>query len=300
MRLSVPFSHLEERFGAEKAFLLIKEAGIDATDYSLTTMEKDDSVYNGEGWQEKAAEIRTLADQIGVEINQIHAPFSFPKAKWEDPVYFREVLMERFKRSLRIAGIFGAATAVVHPLHYDSYVGREEAWFEKNMEYYTELLPVAEEAGVMIATENMWRTDPRRKTIAHDTCSRKEEFVRYVDSINSKWFVACLDVGHVGLVPQTDEPWDFVHALGHDRLRALHIHDNDYRGDLHKLPYTGIINWTEVARALGEIDYQGDFTYETNSLIRAMDDEFLPVGLKFTADVGRHIMSLIDRNRPQK
>ena len=91
-----------------------------------------------------------------------------------------------------------------------------------------------------------------------------------------------------------------VRALGHERLHSLHVHDNDYRNDSHKIPYLGLIDWNEVAKALGEIDYDGVFTYEAWFLSGAMDEEMAEVALKYMADVARHICDLIDRNRPAK
>ena len=157
--------------------------------------------------------------------------------------------------------------------------------------------------GVKVGIENMFQSDPRRKQVSFDTCSTIPEFLRYVDTLDSEYMVACLDIGHIGLPVRDDEPWDFIRALGHDRLQSLHVHDNDYKGDKHQLPYQGTINWNEVTKALGEIDYQGDFTYEVRIggvFSEFTDDEFVPIATKYLADTGRHLCKLIDRNRPAK
>ena len=161
--------------------------------------------------------------------------------------------------------------------------------FEKNMEYYGELHPIATAANVKIGVENMFQVDERRKYIIDDTCSRLYDFIRYVDTLNSPWAVACLDIGHVAVIRQKDEPWDFIRGLGHNRLQALHVHDNDYRNDQHKLPYEGLIDWNEVTRALGEIEYQGYFTYETIGHLGACDDDFIPTALKYMADLAKYL-----------
>ena len=295
MKLSFPIGYLRERYGLERAFELVKAAGFDAVDFDLCTMEKPDAPFNSPDWQAHAAEVRRISDQYGVPINQTHAPFHFTPAQWEDTPF----IMDVFERYLAISGILGADVGVIHPLHYFPYEGHIEEIFEKNMRYYGDLIPAAKRAGVRIGVENMWRRDPRRKIMFYDTCSEAAEFVRYVDTLNSDYAVACLDIGHVGLVPQRDEAWDLIRALGHKRLHSLHVHDNDYCGDQHMVPYTGKIDWSEVTRALGEIDYDGDFTYETSkALLGNMDDRFLPTGLRFMADVGRHLMTLVDESRP--
>ena len=153
--------------------------------------------------------------------------------------------------------------------------------------------------GVKVAVENMFQRDDRRGHIIHDTCSRAEEFIRYVDTLDSEYVVACLDVGHVGLPVQEDEAWDFVYKLGHDRLKALHIHDNDYKNDQHGLPYTGRINWDQVTKALGQIDYTGDFTYELSmtNMIGQMDPALYPSALRYIHDIGRALVKKTDEYR---
>ena len=168
------------------------------------------------------------------------------------------------------------------------------------MEYYRRLIPYAKEYGVKIGVENMFQVDPRRKYIICDTCSEINEFVRYIDTLDSEQIVACLDIGHIGLVQQKEEAWDYIRVLGHDRLKSLHVHDNNYQNDLHMLPYTGMINWQEVIKALGEIDYDGDFTYETSFITHTIDEELVPFALKFMVDVGNNMVDRINACRPKK
>ena len=297
MKLSFPVRYLIGRYGYEKALELAKSAGFDAVDFSMEDMVRDDSALSGETWREYAEGVRKYADSIGLEINQTHAPFSFSSKLWKDSDSFEKIILPRIIRSIEISGILGADVAVIHPLHHFIYEGHAEEIFEKNMEYYRMLIPYAEQNGIRIGVENMWQVDARRKYIVHDTCSQISEFIRYIDTLDSEHVVACLDIGHVGLIQQQEEAWDFIRALGHGRLHALHVHDNNYREDTHSLPYYGKIDWVKVTAALGEIDYDGDFTYETVGCLWNIDDEFLPVSLRYMSDVGRHLISLVDRSR---
>ena len=293
MKISTNGRYILTRFGYEKGFALLKDAGFDAVDVGLDEMTSMESALNQPGYEKKAQEIRAAADQAGIPINQTHAPFKYPLDIWEKS----ENLYPILNRTLEISGIFGAEVAVVHPYHHPVFLGHEDEMFEKNMEYYGKLLPTAQAAGVKIGVDNMFQVDARRKFIIDDTCSRLYDFIRYVDTLNSPWAVACLDIGHVAVIQQKDEPWDFIRGLGHDRLKALHVHDNDYRNDQHRLPYEGIINWNEVTRALGEIDYQGYFTYETNGHLGGYDDEFIPTALKYMADLAKHLADKVERAR---
>ena len=85
-----------------------------------------------------------------------------------------------------------------------------------------------------------------------------------------------------------------------DGLHSLHIHDNDYRGDQHTIPFCGKIDWSRVTEALGEIDYDGDFTYEIGKVYLAnLDEELIPAMLKYAEQVGRVLMKRIDEKRPK-
>lgn len=297
MELSMNIGNLMGRYDFAKAIDIYKAAGFTACDYSVMGMINDGDPWNKDDYKTRAEEVRRIADEKGFPITQTHTPFNFGKL-WNDPVYFEETIMPRMIRSIEISAMLGAKVTVVHPLHSMIYRGNEELLFNMNMDYYRRLIPYAKEYGIKIAVENMFQADPYRKFIVADTCSDPYEFVRYVDTLDSEYIVACLDVGHVGLPLSDYTPADVVRILGHDRLQSLHIHDNDYRNDQHLLPYQGKLNWMEIAKALGEIDYQGDFTYEVNGAqINACDEGFVPVLAQHMGNVGKHIMAEIERCR---
>ena len=300
MNLTMNIAESEDRFGLEKALSIIKNAGFDSIDYGLGAMEKTNAVLNDPArYRAEAERIKALADAAGLPITQTHTPFSFEN--WKDPVVYEEFILPAIRRSIEVSAILGAKVAVVHPLHHWTYKGHEEEIFERNMAFYGSLLPLCKEYGIKVGIENMFQRELLRGQISFDTCNQIPEFIRYVDTLNSEYMVACLDIGHVGLPTRDDEAWDFIRALGHDRLQALHVHDNDYRVDKHALPYLGKINWNEVTKALGEIDYQGDFTYEVNLttfMSKFMNEEMIPTAMRYAHDVGRHLCTLVDKNRP--
>lgn len=271
---------------------IAKEAGFDMGDVNICAMVKDEYEFNQSNYREIAENYRKCIEAEGITVNQTHAPFRF--TEWNEES-FENVVFPRTVRSIEISALLGAKVVVVHPLHHFIYRGHEEEIFETNMKFYRRLIPYCKEYNVMCGVENMWQDDRQRKYIVHDTCSHKEEFVRYIDTLDSEYMVACLDIGHVCLPSQADEPHDFIRALGHDRLKALHVHDNDYRADRHDFPYFGKINWDEITKALAEIDYTGEFTYELQDrYFDNMDIELLPSAAKFAVDIGRHLIKKID------
>ncbi len=294
MKLSFNLDCFEKHYENDYASMarIAKQVGFDLGDVCLCSMVRDDDQFNQSNYRALAEDYRRQIEGEGLFVNQTHAPFRF--TEWNDNA-FEEVVFPRTVRSLEISALLGAKVAVVHPLHHFVYRGHEEEVFEANMRFYRRLIPYCREYGIMCGIENMYQIDSKRKQTVHDTCSHKEEFVRYIDTLDSEYMVACLDIGHVCLPSQADEPHDFIRALGHDRLKALHVNDNDYRGDRHDFPYLGKINWDEVTRALAEIDYTGDFTYEVQErTFYTMDKEILPFAAEFAAKIGRHLISKID------
>lgn len=299
MELSMNIGNLTGRFDLARCAEIYKAAGFTAVDYSLGELEREGTSLSSEDYRSAAEAARKTLNDAGLRVNQTHAPFHF--TKWDDPVVFEEVIFPKFIRSIEISAILGADVTVIHPLHHWVYRGHEEEIFEKNMAFYRRLIPYCREFGVKVGVENMWQKDALRRFNSFDVCSTIEEFVRYIDTLDSEYMVACLDVGHVGLPLQDEEAHDFVRALGHDRLKSLHIHDNDYTGDQHLLPFLGKMNWTELTRALGEIDYTGDFTYEVNGkFLTNVSEGFIQTAANYMGDVGKFLVNEIEQNRPAK
>jgi sugar phosphate isomerase/epimerase len=277
---------------------MVRSAGFDSVDYSLEFMKDPEHIFSNNDYLDVTDEIRNTIEGFGLTVSQTHAPFSF--TQFADPDAFRDFIYPNIVRSIEISAGLGAKTIIVHPLHHMLYSGHEEEIFQLNMEYYRSLIPVARNCGIKIAVENMFQKDSRRGCIAHDTCSSIPDFLRYIDTLNSPWITACLDIGHVGLPMQKDEPWDFIRALGHTRLGALHIHDNNYKNDDHVLPFCGKIDWMEVTRALGEIEYDGDFTYEVRlpGLIQFQNKELATITLTYAGQIGKYLVDQVNSNRP--
>lgn len=298
MKLSVNVENLFYRFPLEKCAEIYKNAGFDAIDYALTDMVNDASPFNGSWYRSYTEGLCKRVAALGLTVNQTHAPFTFSYRLWADEASFRDIVYPRLVRSIEISAILGAQVVVMHPLHHFPYRGHEEEIFEKNMAFYRSLIPVCRDCGIVMGIENMWQQDSRRGCIVHDTCSQKEEFVRYIDTLDSEYMKACLDLGHIGLPAQKDEAQDVIRALGHDRLKALHVHDNNYRADQHNLPFHGKLNWQEITRALADIDYTGDFTYETTTeFMRGAPDAFVPIGVRYMAQIGKYLIEQTEEER---
>ena len=280
MKLSTTTDKLWEKFGFEKAIDYLAEAGYDAIDFS----QFDKEIYAADISKDYFVEIRKYAEDKGLCFNQSHAPFA---SSFED----EEKTAKRFDEivtAIKRASYLGVKNIIVHPcqhLKYDA-PGNPEKLFEYNMNFYSRLIPYCEEYNIRVALENMWQ---HTGFINHSTCSRPEEFIRYVDGLNNDCFVACLDIGHASLV--REDLTDFIKKLGNKRLQCLHVHDVDGTNDSHTLPFYGEINWAKVMKALADIDYKGDLTFEADSFMNNKPDVLLPECAKLMAKTGKYLVS---------
>ena len=280
MLLSTQTDVTASRYGQAEAVRMIAAAGFDAADISMF-----DDPYNNwmylDGFEEHAGEIKRAAKEAGIVLNQAHAPF--PTMKDGDAA-FNEKRMAQVKRAIEIAGMLVIPHIIVHPVVFKKQMKA------KNLAMYEELRPVAERAGVKIALENMWGWDDRRNIITKNVCSDAKGLADYYDALDPDRFTVCLDIGHVGLVG--DYEADTIRRLGPERLPCLHVHDTDYRNDLHTLPYCGRLPWKEIMEALGQIGYTGDLTFEADNFIKPLPDALIPSALKYMHDVGRELIRM--------
>ncbi len=288
MKLVNQTEMISKRLGDEAAVRIICDSGFDGIDYSMFMMKDDDCVLNTAGYKAHIKRLLEIADFYGVTFEQAHAPF--PSAKDGDEAYNADIF-EKIKRALEVAGMLDAKICVVHPVQF------KENQYKKNMELYSKLEPYAADYGVKIALENMWGWDKELGKAVPNVCSVADEFNYYVDSLNKKNFTACLDLGHCGLVG--DSAGNMIRQMG-SRLGCLHIHDNDNVNDSHTLPYILDMDWDDILRALGEIDYQGNFTYEADNFMADFPDDLLPACERFMRDVGRSMMRKIEKYRVKK
>ena len=285
MLLSTMTNYLWSLYGTEAAVKMIAQAGFDAIDWSVYDADADGSLVRSPDYREKARSLRHMAEDCGMVVNQCHAPFRFDFAAEAG----RADALDMVKRCIEAASLMGARTVVVHPLHFRRYRQNAALVHAENLTYYRSLLPCAADNGIVLCAENMWQWNDTRDAVAADECAFPDEFSALIDEIGSGYFAACLDLGHAEITGRETDcgTGEFIRRLGHDRLRALHVHDCDGKNDLHTAPYVGSIDWNDVLAALKDIDYTGDFTFEADPFLEKYPPEFIPAALRFLHDTGR-------------
>ena len=277
----------DEIIATKKAMDLIKQAGFDAYDLSLTSMfDKKDSVFLGEDYLKKAQEIKDYSDELALPCYQSHAPFWHVKReKGLDEVSYYVYLCAR---AIEICGVVKCPIIVIHPLHdYNEQENHELV--------YAPLLEVAKRCNVKIATENMWTYDKEKTTIIHSACGTIESFCKQIDIANSEYLTGCVDLGHAemqGIGCPTAPA--LIRAMGKDRVGCLHVHDNDLIHDSHIYPYFGQMDWDEIIKALKDIGYSNYFTFEAGQTLKRYPNELLLPALKLLYETGKYLVSRIE------
>ena len=288
MLLSTQTEVLGPAVGEEETLRMLAKAGFDAVDFSFFRMENEDDIWNQDGWREHALSLRRLMDELGLVCNQAHAPF--PSSS-EDDAYTDKVFGQ-ILRSMEAASILGARNIVVHPkTHLAPYPKKKQELHELSVEMYKRLMPYCEKWNITVCTENMWGRDFNRRIITGNVNSTPEEFIAMLEEVNHPRFKVCLDIGHCAIVGL--DPAEAIRALGKDRIVALHVHDVDYVNDNHTLPYVLKLNWDEITRALADIGYEGDLTFEADMFIRGFPRELWQDAVDFMVKIGRNLISKV-------
>ena len=287
MILSTQTDYLGRKFGEERAIEIIAEAGFDAVDLSMFGMKDDSSVFLKNNYKEFAEKLKETAQSKGVFFNQAHAPF--PSSKNDNEYNLK--IFDRIVQSIEIAGIVGVKSIVVHPMHHLPYADNSDVLKSMNIEYYRGLAPYAKAAGVKIALENMWQRNSE-KQIVISACSRTQDFVDLIDTLDDDCFTACLDLGHCGLYGY--DAAEMIKGLG-TRLGALHVHDNDYQSDSHTAPYLGKMHWDTICNALAYVGYKGELTLEADNFYNHFGEDLGLDAAKFLCAIGRNLITRIEK-----
>jgi len=265
---------------------LLKDTGFDAYDFTMTHKTEEYNPVNFLGlsdYKEKAKELREYADKIGIICNQAHAPF--PSVVVGNSVANEERFNE-IARSIEIASILGAKYIIVHP--WNNYSPFENSIFFKK------LIPFAKKFNIKIALENMWNWSKDKNRAAEASCSMPKNYLEHLQLLPNDVFDACLDIGHAEMMEETSAV-EMIYALN-ERLKCLHLHDNDKIHDSHATPFTMNIDFVKIANALKDVKYPGDLTLEVEQNSATIPICELPKKAKDNLEALNRLESLIINN----
>lgn len=196
-----------------------------------------------------------VAKEVGIELSSLATGLSYSLTSNEPRV--REKAKDIIKKMLKVASYLEVDTILVVPGQVGSFFNPQaeiisyDVAYERSLEALRECAKAAEEYRVNIGLENVWNKFLLSPLEMRD----------FIDKIGSKYVGAYFDVGNTLLIGY---PEQWIRILG-KRIKRVHIKDfkvsiGNAGGFCDLLE--GDVNWTEVIKALKEIDYDSYLTAE--------------------------------------
>lgn len=290
----------------EEGFEMLKHAGFSCCDFSLNAYLSNAALYQfkvNDFFSRPCKELerfftphKEAAGMTGITINQMHMPYPnyVPGASKELNEYLWKTVAPK---SMEICAFLHCPYIVVHGFKLAHYLGSEDAEWKRTEEFLDFLAPIAKECGITICIENLYCSAGNH--LVEGPCCDAEKAAQRIDAMNAKYKAEvlgfCFDTGHANLIGIDFE--DFIVTLG-DRLKVLHIHDNDGIGDLHQIPFTFTkvreslpsTDWKGFLRGLERIHFDGVLSFETAPVLRAFPEVMKRDVLKFLANIGEYFV----------
>lgn len=288
-------------FGLSGSMKMIRDAGFDGVDYQLA-YEESLLILQKEDFEQFFKQSKEYADEIGLEISQVHAPYPSWVAHNTDED--NEKIIDNIQRAIVATGILGSKYLVVHPpvmpqRRFNDFKAENQ---ELGIRFYERLKPLAKKTGIKIALENMWNYDEKQKDICPTTLSTPEELMEWNDILGREQFTVCLDIGHSALTDPN--PAEVIRKLG-DYIELLHVHDVDGKSDLHATPllvkhdWKGgpVIVWDDICQALADINYQGVLNFESYLFGQDVPVSVMQDGFNLQAKLARFLANQIEKKK---
>jgi len=282
MRIATQTSYLGQLIGDIEAVRLLSEVGYGGIDYSMFYMNDESCPLHNKNYMSHVKKVKETANECGICFTQGHS--YFPHYVENNDKLSKEVYKYAL-RSLEIGAYLGIENITMHPVAF------ENNQTERNIEIFSSFIPYCKEYGIKIAIENVFKNN------RGSLCSDPETLNKYVDELNSegKYFVALVDVGHAEYAGF--KAADFIRKVGHTRLKGLHIQDSDGVYDLHQLPFTQKFDWNDITKALADIDYTGDLTFEADKFLRMFPPEMVKDASFFMLKVVEQLVRMIEKHK---
>ena len=210
---------------------LMKDVGFTYYFFGINNARKDE-----------AEKLMNAAENIGLKLDEIHAPFKDINRVWYDD-FHGDLITDMLLDSLSFCADHGVRAMVIH--ESASRVAPDMS--NAGLARFRRIFEEGNAKGVKIAVENVRRTN----YVARIFHENKDIPVYY-----------CWDCGHENCyTPGVDHL-----ALFGDKLACTHIHDNRgvYMDDDHILPFDGTTDWERKAELMKATGFDGPLSLELN------------------------------------
>lgn len=305
LEIGVQTQHVVYDREPAEGFERLKRAGFSCVDFSLNAYLINTAIYKYEindFFDKSIEELEKFfaphkkgAADAGIRIHQMHMPYPIfvPRA----PEGINKYLWnEVAPKSMHVCRFLDCRYIVVHGLKLSHDLGSEEAEWRETEKFLDSICPMAKDFGITVCVENIYNSCGGSHIVEGPCCDAYKAAER-IDRINDRYgsevLGFCFDTGHANLLGI--DFFSFLSTLG-NRLKVLHIHDNDGRADLHQLPFTFTrtrenvtsTDWEGFLDGLGAIDFDGVLSFETAPVLKSFPEAMKDDALSMIAKIGRY------------
>jgi len=269
MKLSYQtFSYLNYPF--EEVLTRLANLGYDGVEISAAS--ECGTFYPSVLSSERVEQVIKKAKALNLEIISYDCEL-LPASGWNiaSPLnWVRKRTVNYIKSSILKASELGAKFMVVVAGRSLYGVKRQDSW-NWAVEGFKECARFAQDKGICLVLEHLTLLEGNVVVTLDDLLSMIEE-------VNSKNFAALLDTGHVNV--NGESLTDYVFRLK-DKLKHIHIDDNNGKLDDHLPPGMGTINFDPLFNALNKVNYEGYLSIEPSFAFSIDPDNAASQGIRF-------------------
>ncbi len=262
----------------------LAKIGYDALDFSMYSDGHIRlNIFNEKPTKVKSyfSSIKKRAEDNGITVAQSHASF---------PINFNtdkecQDVVDNLLAEIDAAMILESPYIVIHPSGKINGKGN----FAEGLENYEKIITPIKEyikgTPLQVCVENIPIYNKYKYCRVQGACTRAEDLNLYAEKFGVG---VCLDTGHAHLVGEN--PAYVARKVGKN-LKIMHLNDNYGIDDDHIIPYAGQINWSQLAVALKEIGYEGDYCAEIDGILGRVKR----TNLEFMFDVAEFNFKLMQK-----
>ncbi len=234
----------------------IKKAGFDST----MLWWGDEVAF----WEYKKEDLVRTTLETGLSIENIHGSYLKCNDLWSNDES-SEFIVDVYKRWIKDCYTFNIPALVIH-IENNYFIPES---IDNGLKNINRILNESEKLGVELVIEN----------------TRNEKLLDIIfKEINSKKLKFCYDSSHDWLTSKKKGRLILDYK---DKIKYLHLSDNDGIKDKHWIPGDGVVDFTKIKEYLNEAEFKGNISFEVcpteeNMIGKDILDKIYKFGLDFT------------------
>jgi sugar phosphate isomerase/epimerase len=263
-QLSITTDYLESKGSPDRYLRAIGEAGF--THIHWCHQWNTDFLYGAA----EIAQIKQWLTDYGIALCDLHASHGKEKRWGSGLDYERLAGLDLIRNRLDMTAELGGDVIILHAPPSDD--------IDRQRKSLGDLEADCRRTGVRIALENLGagsfdRVEALLSEFGPDVCGH------------------CYDCGHGNI---TGDGLARLEGLK-DRLISVHLHDNDGKGDLHRIPFSDTVDWPRLAELIAGSSYTKPLSFEvvTRNHEGIEETEFLA----WVLETGNRLAALVKGSR---